>query len=202
MHLPELRIRTGGLILGFCPINQEVCQSLGLDRCVRLILDSMSCDFNGPLCHSARCISVAYDFCQWSRTDDCDRVSLKIGPQLLCCHVHTIAHLLIVGVVLLGGGEHFTDIVYRPLDQLCLVLFRTLDHHDNTDHPRGCCNIQHHWLFLNWCCQHRSGGQHMLEIFECFICLIGPHKLVRLLHQLVQRNCLLAEPTEESAERC
>src|SRR4051812_13534274 len=131
----------GGLILSFCPIYQKICQSLGLDRCARLILDSMSCNLNGPLCHSARCIPIAYDFCQWSRTDDCDRMGLKIGLQLLCCHVHTIAHLLIVGVILLGGGEHFTDIVYRPLDQLCLVLFKTLDHHDNTDLPRGCCNI-------------------------------------------------------------
>src|SRR3954465_13125142 len=42
----------------------------------------------------------------------------------------------------------------------------------------------------------------MLEVFECFICFGGPYELIHLLHQLVQRNCLLAEPTEESAERC
>src|SRR3954463_2895100 len=138
MHLPELGVRTGGLILSFCPIYQKICQSLGLDRCARLILDTMGGDLSGPFCYSARCVPVAYDFCQWSRTDDCDRMSLKIWFQLLCCHVDTIAHLLIVGVVLLGGGEPFTDIVYRSLTQPCLVLFWTLDHHDNTDHPRGC----------------------------------------------------------------
>src|SRR4051812_6873190 len=84
--------------------------------------------------------------------DNCDRMSLKIGLQLLCRHVYTIAHLLIVGVVLLGGGEHFADIVYWPLNQLCLVLFRTLDHHNSTNHSSGCCDVQHHWLFLNRSC--------------------------------------------------
>src|ERR1043165_3764078 len=161
----------------------------------------MGCDLNCPFCHSSRCIPVADDLCQRSRTDDCDRMSLKIWLQLLGCHVHTIAHLLIVGVVLLGGGEHFAHIVHRSLNQLCLVLFWSLDHHDDADHPRGCCNIQHHGFFLNWCCQHRSGGQHTLEILECFICLLGPHKLA-LLHQLIQGDSLLAEPTEETAERC
>src|ERR1041384_528981 len=117
MHLPELRVRTGGLILSFCPIYQKICQSLGLDRYAWFILDTMGCDINCPFCHSARCIPVADDFCQQSRTDDCDRMSLKIWLQLLGCHVHTIAHLLIVGVVLLGGGEHFTDIELPPLSE-------------------------------------------------------------------------------------
>src|SRR3954470_1758767 len=48
--------------------------------------------------------------------------------------------------------------------------------------------------------QNRSGGQHVLQLLECFIGLRGLGELLRFIHQLIQRNCFFSQPTEESAE--
>ena len=71
---------------------------------------------NGPFCHPAGCIPAAYDLGERGSTYDRDGVLLKVGLELLGGEVHAIAHLLIVWVILLRGGEHFTQIIYRPLD--------------------------------------------------------------------------------------
>jgi hypothetical protein len=53
----------------------------------------------------------------------------------------------------------------------------------------------------SWRSQDWRGGQGPLEIIEGIISALGPNKMVRLLHQLVQRHGLLPEPTDELAER-
>src|SRR3954462_15682874 len=138
MHSPALQPWSGWSILSLGPIDQEIGQCLRLDCCPWLILDTIICNLDCPLGHSARCISAANDVGQWSRTDHCDQVSLEIWLQSLGRHVHSITHLLVVGIVLLGRREHFTDIIHRPLNRLCLVLLGPFHHHHCTDHPTGC----------------------------------------------------------------
>src|SRR3954465_15889519 len=124
-------------------------------------------------------------------------MGLKIGSQLLGRHVYSIAHLLVMRVVLLGRREYFTDVVHWALNRLRLVLLRMLYHHHYTDHPIGCRNVQHHWLLLNRGSQNRCRGEHALQLSECIVCLGGPSEL---LHQLIQRNFFLSQPTKESTE--
>src|ERR1041384_3833788 len=103
-------------------------------------------------------------------------------------------------VILLGRRQHFTDVIYWSLNLLCFVLLRSLHHHHCADHPTGCCNVEHHRLLLNRGSQNRRGGEHALELSECFFCLACPSELLCFLHQLVQRDRLLTQPTEKSAE--
>src|ERR1041385_2212551 len=141
MHAPEVRSWDAWHILSFSPVHQEIGQRLRLVCCSWLILDAMVGDLNCPLFYSSGCISASYDVGQWSRADDRDQMSLKIWLQSLGRHIYSIAHLLVVRVVLLGRREHFTDIIYRSLNLLCLVLLGPLHHHDCADHPIGCRNV-------------------------------------------------------------
>jgi hypothetical protein len=127
-------------------------------------------------------------------------VLLEILLQLLGGKVHAVAHLLVVGVVLLGGGQHLTQIVYWPLDRLGLVVFWALDHDHGADHPACGGNVEEHGFFSSRSGQNRRRGHHPLELEESLIRLVVPFKAGALLHQLVQWEGLLAQPTDEPAE--
>src|SRR3954465_12546481 len=185
MHSPVIHPWSGWSILSFSPIDQEIGQCLRLDCCSRLILDAMRCDLDCPLCHSSDCIFSSHDVSQFSRVDDRNRMGLKIWLQSLGRHVHSIAHLLVMRVVLLGRRQHFTDLIDLALNLLFFVLLGTLYHHNCTDHPIGCRNIEHHRLLLHWGGQNRCSRQHALELSERFICFRSPCELLRLLHKLI-----------------
>ena len=90
-------------ILGLGPVDEEIGQRLGLDGGAWLVEDGVGGQLDGPFGHPARCISAAYDFGKQGRADNHDGVLLKVWLELLGGKVHAVAHLLVVGVVLLGG---------------------------------------------------------------------------------------------------
>jgi hypothetical protein len=129
-------------------------------------------------------------------------VLLEVLLQLLGGEVHAIAHLLVVGVVLLGGGQHLAQVIDWPLDRLGFAIFWALNHDHGADNPTGSGDVEKHGLFGNRSGQNRRCGQHPLELEEGLVCLVSPLEAGGLLHQLVQWEGLLAQPTDEPAERC
>ena len=69
------------------------------------------------MAHSARSISASDDLGKWGRADHSDWMLLKVRLQFHGGKVYAIAHLLVVGVVLLGGRQHFAQVIYRSLDR-------------------------------------------------------------------------------------
>ena len=88
-------------MLGLGPVDKEVGQCLGLDGGAGLVEDRVRSQRNGPLSHPAGCIPAAYDLGERGSTYDRDGMLLKVGLQLLGSKVYSIAHLLVVRVVLL-----------------------------------------------------------------------------------------------------
>ena len=67
------------------------------------------------------------------------------------------------------------------------------------DNPTGGSDVEEHGLLLDRGCQDRRGCQHLLELGEGFVCLVVPLEKSGLLHKLVQREGLLAQTTDETA---
>ena len=116
--------------------------------------------------------------------------------------MHAVAHLLIVGVILLGGGQHFTQVIHRPLDWQCFAFFLSFHNYDCADHSAGGSDVEKHGLLSSRSCQDRRSGQHLFELEKSFIRLVVPLEKSGLLHELVQGKTLLAQPTDETADGC
>ena len=65
----------------FSPLSYEVDQSLRLDGCPWLEVQSESTEFNCPFGDSTRGISVMENFAEREVEDDCDDVLLEIIAQ-------------------------------------------------------------------------------------------------------------------------
>ena len=104
-------------ILGLGPVDEEVGQCLRLDGGAGLVVDGVGGQVDGPFGHSARSISASDDLGQWSCVDHSDWMLLELRLQFLGGKMHAVAHLLVMGVVLLGGRQYFTQVIYRSLDR-------------------------------------------------------------------------------------
>ena len=104
VHPPMSGVGGRRQVLGLGPVDEEVGQCLGIDGGAGLVVDRVRSQCNGPFFHSAGCIPAAYDLGERGSTYDRDGVLLKVGLERLGGEVHTIAHLLVVWVVLLRGG--------------------------------------------------------------------------------------------------
>ena len=100
MHPPMSGVGGRWQVLGLGRVDEEVSQCLGLDGGAGLIVDCVRSQRNGPFHHSAGCIPGAYDLGEWGSAYDRDGMFLKVGLEFLGGEVHTIAHFLIVRVVL------------------------------------------------------------------------------------------------------
>lgn len=107
-----------------------------------------------------------------------------------------------MGVVLLGGGQDLAQVVHRPLDQLYLVVFWMLDDDHHADDSVGGGDVEDHGLFSSRSRQDRRHRHHALELEKAGVRMIVPLEASAFLHELVQRECLLAQPTDEVAEGC
>ena len=103
MHPPMGGVGRWRQVLGLGPVDEEVGQCLRLDGGARLVVDGVGSQIDGPLGHSSRSILASDDLGKWGCADHSDWMLLNVRLQFLGGKVHAIAHLLVVGVVLLGG---------------------------------------------------------------------------------------------------
>ena len=116
---------------------------------------------------------------------------LEVLLQLLGGKVHTIAHLLIVGVILLGGGQHLAQVVHWPLDWLHLAGFWALNHDHRADNSVGGGDVEEHRFLSIWSHQDRRRGHHAFELKKSFVRLVIPLKVSGFLHELIEGKSLL-----------
>ena len=185
-----MKVPVGGVgnrreVLGFCPVHQEIRQSLRLDRSSWLVLNVVGREDDRPLCHPSGGVLVVHNLRDWRRADNGDDVFTELVLGVLDGKVDVVDELLVVMIVLLGLGQHFADVVHWPLDQLVLLFLWALYHEHCTDDPGGGCDIQHHGFTRSQGRQHRRGGQHLLEVEEGLIRFSVLDELVRFLEQLV-----------------
>ena len=117
VHPPMGGVRRWRQVLGLGPVNEEVSQCLGLDGGAGLVEDCVRGQLDGPFRHPTGCIPSAYDLGKWSRADHRDWMFLKVRLQFLGGKVQAVAHLLVVGVVLLGGRQYLAQVIYWSLDR-------------------------------------------------------------------------------------
>ena len=107
---------------------------------------------------------------------------------------------MVVWVPLLGGGEDLVEVVYGPLYAMYFALFRALYDKGGTDDVVSSGNVEVERLVFLGDGKDRGSRQNSLEICKRGLGLGCPLKLLRLFQQVVERQCLLAEPADESAE--
>src|SRR3954465_12945205 len=122
----------------------------------------------------------------------------EVMRNLLRSHVDPVYKFLVMGVPLLRGSQDFRNIIYWALNFEGLSFFFPLDRKHSTDDLSCSCDIKQQGLFADWGSKNRLGGEQSFELCKCCICFWSPLELVRLLHQSVERQCLLTEARDES----
>ena len=104
-------------------------------------------------------------------------------------------------VSLLGDGQRLAEVIDRSLYRVSFALI-VLDDEDCAEHSVGCGDVQEDWFFRRRCDEDGWSRQNMLEVNECCLSFFHRLEFVCLLHQLVERECLFTQRTNESSERC